>query len=241
MRGGQTRVQDEPAIILLSGGLDSVTALAWAQAEGYAIRAALSFHYGQRHARELQAAAAIAAHYGVPQQVVELAPIRGSRLTGDGAIPQGRDLAGLTETVAPTYVPNRNMILLAYAAAHALLGDATQLIGGWNAADGANYPDCRGEFLRATETALRLATLRDFTIVRPLIRDGKATIVRRALALDAPIPLTWTCYVGAAPACGRCDACQLRLDAFRQVGVRDPIPYAVDLDWTGCRPYAETG
>ncbi|MDQ2808820.1 MAG: 7-cyano-7-deazaguanine synthase QueC [Chloroflexota bacterium] len=234
-------MKDEPAIILLSGGLDSVTALAWAQAEGYAIRAALSFHYGQRHERELASAAAIAAHYGVPHQIVELAPIRGSRLTGGGTIPQGRDLAGLTETIAPTYVPNRNMILLAYAAAHALLGDATQLIGGWNAADGANYPDCRDEFLLATETALRLATLRDFTIVRPLISDGKAAIVRRALALGAPIPLTWTCYVGATVACGRCDACQLRVAAFREVGVRDPIPYAVALDWTGCRPYAEIG
>ncbi len=234
-------MKDEAAIILLSGGLDSLTALAWARAEGYSIHAALSFHYGQRHERELEAAAAIAAHYGVPHQVVELAPLRGSRLTGDGAIPQGRDLTGLAETIAPTYVPNRNMILLAYAAAHALLGTATQLIGGWNAADGANYPDCRDDFLLATETALRLATLRDFTIVRPLISDGKAAIVRRALALDAPIPLTWTCYVGAAAACGRCDACQLRVAAFRQVGVRDPSPYAADLDWPDCRPYGETG
>jgi 7-cyano-7-deazaguanine synthase len=229
--------KDTPALLLLSGGLDSVTALAWARAAGFALRGALSFTYGQRHSREIESAAAIAAHYGVPHQVLALSPLGGSQLTDGGVIPQGRDLAALDESIAPTYVPNRNMILLAYAAAQALLGDATHLIGGWNAADGANYPDCREPFLAATEAALRLATLRDFVIVRPLIGDDKAAIVRRALDLGAPVPLTWTCYVGGERACGTCDACQLRVNAFRQVGVRDPIPYAVTLDWTGCRPY----
>lgn len=117
---------DTPALMLLSGGLDSVTALAWASSAGFNISGALSFTCGQRHAREIESAAVVAAHYGVPHQVVALTPISGSSLTDRGEIPQGRDLG---------------MILIAYAAAHALLGDATHLIGGWNGADALNYPD----------------------------------------------------------------------------------------------------
>jgi 7-cyano-7-deazaguanine synthase len=224
------------AIMLLSGGLDSVTALAWACRESFAVEQAISFTYGQRHAREIESAAAVAAHYGVRHQAVALAPISGSRLTDLGDIPQGRDLGSLHETVAPTYVPNRNLILISYAAAHALLGDATHLIGGWNAADGLNYPDCREPFLAAAEQTLRLATERDFTIVRPLISDDKPAIVRRAIELDAPIHLTWTCYLGGEAACGTCDACQLRVRAFQQVGIIDPVPYSAPIDWSGCQP-----
>ncbi|NTU83231.1 MAG: 7-cyano-7-deazaguanine synthase QueC [Chloroflexales bacterium] len=225
------------ALMLLSGGLDSVTALAWALQEGFTILGALSFDYGQRHAREVAAAADVAAHYSVPHQTVALAPIRGSSLTDLGGIPQGRDLGALSETVAPTYVPNRNLILIAYAAAHALLGSATHIVGGWNGADALNYPDCREPFLAAAEQTLRLATERPFIIARPLIADDKAAIVRRALALGAPIHLTWTCYLGGDRACGTCDACQLRVGAFRQIGVIDPVPYASAIDWFGCAPY----
>ncbi len=228
----------ESALVLLSGGLDSLTALAQALASGYRVAAALSFTYGQRHAREVAAAEAVAAYYHVPQQTIALAPIQGSRLTGEGEVPLGRDLAHLDEQIAPTYVPNRNLILISYAAAHALLSDATQLIGGWNAADGANYPDCRPAFLAAVQATLRLATLRDFTIVAPLITDDKPAIVRRALALGAPIDLTWTCYLGAERACGGCDACQMRIAAFRAAGVIDPIAYRTAPDWAGCRPFA---
>lgn len=224
-----------PAIMLLSGGLDSVTALAWAQREGFAILQALSFTYGQRHAREVSAAGAVAEHYGIPHQTVGLTPISGSSLTDLGNIPQGRDLSRLSETVAPTYVPNRNMILIAYAAAHALLTDAAHIIGGWNAADALNYPDCREPFLAAAQETLRQATERSFTIVRPLIRDDKPTIVRRALDLGAPIHLTWTCYLGEELACGSCDACQLRIGAFQQAGAIDPVSYAIDIDWPGIR------
>lgn len=225
------------ALMLLSGGLDSVTALAWAHREGYRVDAALSFTYGQRHAREIESAAAVASHYGIRHQVVNLSPIRGSRLTDLGGIPQGRNLATLRETVAPTYVPNRNMILLAYAASHALLTNAATLIGGWNASDGMNYPDCREPFLAATEQTLRLATERDFRIMRPLINDDKPTIVRRAIELGAPVGLTWTCYMGELRACGTCDACQLRVRGFQQVGVIDPVAYAHPINWSGCRPY----
>lgn len=227
-----------PAIVLLSGGLDSAAALGWAISEGLAIREAVSFTYGQRHAREVAAAADVAAHYGVEHAVADLAPIHGSRLTDLGDIPRGRDLAALSETVAPTYVPNRNMILIAYAAARALLTDAALLVGGWNAADGANYPDCREPFLAAAELTLRAATERELTILRPLIGDDKPAIVRRALALGAPVELTWTCYLGGERACGSCDACQLRIAGFRAAGVVDPALYETPIDWAGGAPYA---
>jgi 7-cyano-7-deazaguanine synthase len=226
-----------PALVLLSGGLDSVTALASARQQGYTFQVALSFTYGQRHAREVRSAAAIAAHYRVPHQEIALTPIGGSRLTDLGDIPRGRDLTALDENIAPTYVPNRNMILIAYAAAHALLGEVRHLVGGWNHADALNYPDCRDEFLESIQQTLRLATLRDFTIVRPLVQDNKPAIVRRAVELGVPLHLTWTCYQGGAKACGVCDACQLRVGAFRQVGVIDPVPYEIDIDWSGCAIY----
>ena len=141
-------VGSAPALMLLSGGLDSVTALAWACSEGYTTREAISFTYGQRHVREIESAAAVAKHYGVLHQTVALTPIRGSRLTDLGDIPQGRNLDALSETMAPTYVPNRNMILISYAAAHALLGDAVHIIGGWNGADALNYPIAVNHFSR---------------------------------------------------------------------------------------------
>jgi 7-cyano-7-deazaguanine synthase len=213
--------------MLLSGGLDSVTALAWSLSQGYVVEHALSFTYGQQHIREIEAARAIAQHYGIAHDVIELAPIQGSRLTNLGNIPQRRDLSTIDEDIAPTYVPNRNMIFLSYAASRALLGPSSILIGGWNAADGSNYPDCRDDFLAAAERTLQLATLRPFSIVRPLIDDDKPAIVRRAIALDVPIHLTWTCYLGGEAACGTCDACQLRLAAFRTCGAIDPVPYAI--------------
>ncbi len=219
------------ALMLLSGGLDSVTALAWALEQGYTIEYAISFTYGQQHIREIAAADAVARHYGIAHEVIELAPIQGSQLTNLGNIPQRRDLSAIDEEIAPTYVPNRNMIFLSYAASRALLGAPSILIGGWNAADGLNYPDCREDFLAAAERTLQLATLRPFSIVRPLIEDDKPAIVRRALALNVPIHLTWTCYLGGEAACGTCDACQLRLSAFRSCGAVDPIPYAIPSEY----------
>lgn len=230
---------DSHAVVLLSGGLDSVTALASALKQGYDLHVAISFTYGQRHVREIDSAAAIAAYYQVPHEVVVLPAIAGSALTDLDGVPQGRDLSALREEIAPTYVPNRNMILIAYAAARALSLNTTRLVGGWNGADAVNYPDCRDEFLVAAEQTLQLATLRPFTIIRPLIHDSKAAIVRRALDLGAPIERTWTCYLGGERACGTCDACQLRIEAFRQVGVIDPVPYSAAIDWSGCTPYRE--
>jgi 7-cyano-7-deazaguanine synthase len=217
------------AIVLLSGGLDSVTAVAWAKTQDFNIQKAYSFTYGQKHVKEIESAKAVAAYYGLNHEIVALAPISGSRLTDSGDIPLDRDLDRLNETIAPTYVPNRNMIMLSYAAAYALLGTADHIIGGWNGADALNYPDCREEFLAATENTLRLATLRPFNIVRPLINDLKPAIAKKAVELNAPLHLTWTCYVGGEKACGKCDACQLRIAAFKTIGAKDPIEYEIEV------------
>lgn len=232
-------MDNKSALVLLSGGLDSVTAIAWAQHQEYDLQGAISFSYGQRHIREIEAAASIATYYGLKHQTMALSPIKGSNLTDLGEIPQGRDLSSLTENIAPTYVPNRNMILLAYAAAQALLSDVSILIGGWNAADALNYPDCRNDFLESAQQTLKYATLRNFAIIRPLIHDDKTAIVQRAIKLHAPLHLSWTCYLGGLKACGKCDACQLRVDAFKASRVIDPVPYEINIDWSGCQPYME--
>ncbi len=229
-----------PALVLLSGGLDSLAALAWAYQHHFTLQGAISFIYGQLHVREVEAATAIASFYDLPHQIVTLPSINGSKLTNLGSVPLGRDISSLSENIAPTYVPNRNMIFLAYTAAQALLSDVSYLIGGWNAADASNYPDCRESFLASVEYSLKLATLRKFTIVRPLIQDDKQAIIKRALNCQAPLHLTWTCYLGGEQACGRCDACQLRIAAFQSEEVIDPVQYAISVDWTGCRPYTES-
>lgn len=217
----------QPAIILLSGGLDSATALGWAIANNYRIEHALSYSYGQQHVREIEAARAVAAYYGISHHVIELPVILGSSLTDQGSIPQNRDLGNLQEKIAPTYVPNRNMIFIAHAAAYAMQHNINILIGGWNGTDALNYPDCREDFLAITEQTLQIATLQPFTILRPLINADKHMIVSQAFALDVPINRTWTCYLGYAQACGLCDACQLRLSAFASYGATDPIDYAI--------------
>jgi 7-cyano-7-deazaguanine synthase len=117
------------------------------------------------------------------------------------------------------------------------MGEADSLIGGWSAADAPSEPDCRERFLAAVEQTLRLATEREFRILRPLIGDDKPAVVRRALELGAPVELTWTCELGERTACGTCGACQLRVAAFRRVGVIDPVPYAQPVDWSGCELY----
>jgi 7-cyano-7-deazaguanine synthase len=176
----------------------------------------------------------VAAHFGIPHSLVELPEIEGSGLTGEAAIPQGRDISQLVEELAPTYVPNRNMIMIAHVASRAMNRAAEHLIGGWNRADARNYPDCRNDFLAAVEIALRLGTLVDFRIVRPLIQKDKAAIVKLATELGAPVEFTWTCYLGHDIACGDCDACLIRIGGFKAVGLVDPIEYDREIDWSGC-------
>lgn len=224
----------EAAVVLLSGGLDSATTLAIARAEGYVCHA-LSFRYGQRHDREIRAAAEVATALGAASHRVlrvDLGRIGGSALTGDLAVPKGRRHPEIGEGIPATYVPARNTIFLSHALALAEVLGAQDLYLGVNAIDYSGYPDCRPEYLAAFEAMARLGTRAGIEgaairIHAPLIELGKGEIVRRGLALGVDYSLTHSCYDpdpdGAA--CGACDACQLRLRGFAEAGASDPIRY----------------
>ena len=221
------------AVVLLSGGLDSTTALAVAGARGFACHA-LTVRYGQLHAVELDAARRIAARAGViAHQVVDLdlSPLAASALTRrEIAIPKDRALAdiGAPGDVPATYVPARNTVLLALALAWAETLGARDLFVGVNVLDASGYPDCRPEFIRAFEQLAQVATRAGgFTVHAPLIELTKAEIIRLGLSLGVDYALTHSCYdpVGDR-ACGRCDACLLRRKGFAEAGIPDPTRYA---------------
>ncbi|MGD2018525.1 MAG: 7-cyano-7-deazaguanine synthase QueC [Planctomycetota bacterium] len=229
-----------PAVCLLSGGMDSAVVLAEARAMGFAAHA-LSFRYGQRHACELEAAARVAAAGGAAEHrtvTVDLSALGGSSLTDDLEVPKDREHGEIGQGVPSTYVPARNTVFLSVALGWAEVLGATDLFVGVNAVDYSGYPDCRPEFLAAFETLATLATAagaeegQRFAVHAPLMELSKAGIVRRAAELDVDLGLTHTCYDpvpspgGRSLACGRCDACQLRLAGFAEAGVPDPVPYA---------------
>ena len=223
-----------PAVVLLSGGMDSATTLAIARAEGSAPYA-LSFRYGQRHAVELDAARQVARALGaVEHRVVDidLAAFGGSALTANIAVPKDRPPESIGAGIPITYVPARNTIFLSYALAWAEVIPAADIFIGVNALDYSGYPDCRGDYLEAFERMANLATRLgvDGTAIRiraPLLELGKAEIIQRGLALGVDFGLTRTCYDPAPDgrACGHCDACQLRLAAFAKLEMRDPAQY----------------
>jgi 7-cyano-7-deazaguanine synthase len=214
--------------------------LAEARAAGFATYA-LTVRYGQCHACELEAARRVATALGAVEQrelELDLAALGGSALTGHGTVPKDRDAAAIAQGGVPaTYVPARNTVLLALALAWAEALGARDLFLGVNAIDTSGYPDCRPEFLRAFEALAALATAAGsetgarFRVHAPLVALSKKEIVLRAEALGVDLGLTHTCYdprerAGRWLACGRCDACRLRLDGFRQAGRRDPVAYA---------------
>jgi len=221
------------AVILLSGGMDSATALAIAKSEGLdAI--ALTFDYRQRHRKEVEAARRIARHFGVRDHRVvrlDLGEIGGSALTDRRIpIPEQRRLEEIGQTIPATYVPARNTILLSYALGLAEVTGAKAIYIAANAVDYSGYVDCRPEFYKAFQEVARLGTKRgvegDVIEIRtPLIAMSKADIVRKGEGLGVPWKLTWSCYQGGEKACGVCDSCQLRLKGFREAGVKDPLPY----------------
>jgi len=221
----------KPAIVLLSGGLDSATVLAIARSEGYACHA-LSFDYGQRHGAELRAAELVARTLGaIDSKRIHLGldAIGGSALT-DAAIAVPDQLQ---EGVIPvTYVPARNTVFLAFALGYAEVLNATDIFIGVNAVDYSGYPDCRPEFIQAFQTLANLATKAGvegarFRIHTPLIALSKAEIIRKGVALGVDYSLTVSCYSADATgrACGVCDACRLRAAGFEAAGVPDPTPY----------------
>lgn len=223
------------AIVLLSGGLDSATTLAIAQDMGFAC-AALSFRYGQRHLAELDCARKVAARAGVIRHEIcdiDLRAFGGSALTADIDVPKDRDEAAMGGEIPITYVPARNTIMLSFALAFAEVMDSADIFVGVNAVDYSGYPDCRPEYIAAFERMANLATKagvegRTLTIHAPLITLTKADIIRRGLALGVDYALTSSCYdpTPEGRACGRCDACRLRLKGFAAAGSADPAPYA---------------
>jgi 7-cyano-7-deazaguanine synthase len=220
----------KPAVVLLSGGLDSATTLAIAKAEGFDCHA-LSFDYGQRHNAELEAARRVARCFGVADHKfirLGLDAIGGSALTDPAIAVPDRPQDG----IPVTYVPARNTVFLAFALGWAEVLGATDLFIGVNAVDYSGYPDCRPDYIAAFEKLARLATKAgvegaEFRIHAPLIRWSKAEIIRRGIELGVDYSLTVSCYAADASgrACGVCDACRLRAAGFVAAGVSDPTPY----------------
>jgi 7-cyano-7-deazaguanine synthase len=224
-----------PAVVLLSGGMDSATTAAIAQSEGFALNA-LSFRYGQRHSAELDAARRVAEQLGISRHRVidiDLRSIGGSALTGDSEVPKDRPIESIGREIPPTYVPARNTIFLSYALAVAEVAGAADIFIGANALDYSGYPDCRPEYFRAFQGLARLATRAGveqgnaIRIHTPLIQLTKAQIIERGLKLGVDYGITLSCYDPApdGAACGRCDACLLRLKGFRELGLEDPAAY----------------
>ncbi|HEY9449861.1 MAG TPA: 7-cyano-7-deazaguanine synthase QueC [Gemmatimonadaceae bacterium] len=224
-----------PAVVLLSGGLDSTTTLAVAQRDGFDV-SAISFRYGQRHAVELEAAARIARVFGVRRHEIvdiDLRPFGGSALTADIPVPKDRSDSEIGERIPITYVPARNTIFLSFALAFAEVLGARDIFIGVNALDYSGYPDCRPEFVEAFQQLANLATRSGveggagLRIHAPLLNLTKAEIIKLGLSLGVDYSLTTSCYDPSpmGEACGRCDSCQLRLRGFAEIGARDPIRY----------------
>ena len=219
------------AVVLLSGGLDSVTALAIAREQGYE-PCALTFRYGQRHAVEIDAAKRIVEAMHVHDHKIadiDLAMFGGSALTDDIPVPKNKESKG----IPITYVPARNTIFLSFALAYAEVLGAHDIFIGVNAIDYSGYPDCRPEYVKAFEDMANLATREGveggvrLTIHTPLIEMSKADIIREGTRLGVDYALTTSCYDpdAAGKACGECDACRLRLKGFAEAGLKDPARY----------------
>jgi 7-cyano-7-deazaguanine synthase len=223
------------AVVLLSGGLDSTTCLAWALAQRYECTT-LAIDYGQRHRDELEVARRVAAAFAIRdhrQVAVDLRAIGGSALTSDTPVPKDRPDAELAHGIPVTYVPARNTVFLSIALGLAETLGARDLVAGMNAVDYSGYPDCRPEFVRAFEALSNVATKAGvegarFTLHTPLMSLDKAGIIRLGRRLGVDYSITHSCYDPARDggACGRCDACRLRARGFREAGVPDPTRYA---------------
>ena len=221
------------AIILLSGGLDSSTVLYQAKADGYECYA-LSFDYQQRHRRELESAKAIARCANVKEHQVigfDLRQWGGSALTDDDIdLPEHRSLDQMSQNIPTTYVPARNTIFLSFGLSYAEAIAAERVYVGVNALDYSGYPDCRPDYIEAMQRVFELGTKQGregqtIKIVTPLIDLKKTAIIELGDRLGVPWEQTWSCYAGDDVACRVCDSCQLRLAAFAELGLKDPLPY----------------
>ena len=223
-----------PAVVLLSGGLDSMVTAAIARERGMAVHA-LTIDYGQRHVRELQSARAIAERLGVERHIVlplDLRRFGGSALTDDIDVPK----TGVGNDIPVTYVPARNLVFLALTTAFAETSDSRHIFIGVNALDYSGYPDCRPEFIASFAETARLGTKqgvegRPFTIHAPLQDMSKADIARECYRLGLDPAWSWSCYdpTGDGLACGACDSCRLRRKGFAEAGLADTTPYAEEI------------
>lgn len=224
-----------PAVVLLSGGLDSATVAAIAVRQGFGVHA-LSFSYGQRHSWELEAARHVAQSLGITDHriaTIDLRVFGGSALTDDIDVPKGRSPDEMGQGIPITYVPARNTIFLSYALAWAEVLGANNVFIGVNALDYSGYPDCRPEYIRAFEAMANLATKaavegrQNLTLHTPLIDLTKAQIILKGLELGVDYGLTSSCYDPSPDGrpCGQCDSCILRQKGFREAGATDPLPY----------------
>jgi 7-cyano-7-deazaguanine synthase len=212
-------------VVVFSGGLDSTTLLYHLKASGHEVKA-LSVDYGQRHSRELQAAAQICEFAEVEHRIVDLSGL--AVIFGDNALTQHSTEipAGEYEpsTMAITTVPNRNMILLAIATGWAIACEFDAVAFGAHSGEYTPYPDCRPEFAAAMNSATQVCDDRSIEVLSPFVAWHKSDIVRRGHELGVPFELTWSCYAGGASPCGQCSTCRDRMNAFEQVGLTDPAP-----------------
>jgi 7-cyano-7-deazaguanine synthase len=226
---------NRPAVVLVSGGLDSATALAESKAAGFAPYA-LTISYGQRHAVEIEAARRVARSMGVVRHIelaIDLRAFGGSALTSELDVPKDRAAEAMASGIPVTYVPARNTVFLSLALAWAETLEAFDIFVGVNCVDYSGYPDCRPEYLRAFEAMANLATRAgvegrgEFRVHAPLIALSKEQIILRGRELGVDYGLTHSCYDPAPDgrACGRCDSCRIRRSAFERLGLEDPIAY----------------
>ena len=222
----------EKAVVLLSGGLDSATALYLAKSEGFEVYA-LSFEYGQKHKKEISCAKELAKKAGVKEHIIvntNMDAWGGSALTDNSIEVPEADLE--SNSVPATYVPARNMIFLAYAASYAEAKGAQHIFIGVSEVDYSGYVDCRKEFIDGMENAINLGTVcavengKKIKIHAPFINMKKSEEIKLGEVLGVDYSSTWTCYNGDEQACGICDSCKLRLRAFEEAGYKDPIQYS---------------
>lgn len=215
----------EKVVVIYSGGMDSFTVLNRAIKDGKSVYA-LSFDYGQKHVKELECAAAVCESLNIPHKIIDITSINqllsGSSLTDDIDIPEGHYEA---DNMKSTVVPNRNMILLSLAVGYAVSVKASQVYYGAHSGDHAIYPDCRPEFVMKMNDVCQIANYEPVEIFSPYLHVSKTDILTDGLSMNLDYSQTWTCYNGREKACGKCGACQERLEAFEENQAIDPISY----------------
>ncbi|WP_372965786.1 7-cyano-7-deazaguanine synthase QueC [Marinobacter sp.] len=215
----------DTVVVIYSGGMDSFTLLHLARAQGLNVYA-LSFNYGQRHVRELEAARAVCEAEGIPHKVIDIRAMSdvmaGSALTSDTEVPEGHYEE---DSMKATVVPNRNMILLSLATGYAVTVNAQAVWYGAHGGDHAIYPDCRPEFVEKMDAVCKVANYEPVAIEAPFMTMDKGDILAEGLRLGLDYGKTWTCYNGRERACGRCGSCVERLEAFAEQGLEDPLDY----------------